>query len=98
MRVTIDERSGRPELQVSSSGDWDLFERLGERLRQALKGHFTAKLDGIAERYWDLTVGDEVVTLHLEEDLGIVLFPAEGEEAESNLPLFERACQFLMEP
>ena len=38
------------------------------------------RLDGLDERYWDLEVGDQMVTLYLQHYLGISLYTPSAED------------------
>jgi hypothetical protein len=65
------------ELEVSATADWAFFQKLADILEQGLGGSWVQKLDGLDERYWDLAVGEQMLTLHLQHYLGIfVLLPA----------------------
>ncbi|MBU6957962.1 DUF3630 family protein [Pseudomonas sp. CVAP len=64
------------EIKISESSDWQLFENVARALEQGLGGTWVEKADGIDQRYWDLAVEGQVITLHLEHYLGIsVLLP-----------------------
>lgn len=64
----------KSELRISESSDWNLFEKVAEILRFQLDGEWLQTLDAVEQRYWDLKVGDDVATLHLEHYLGITVF------------------------
>ena len=65
------------EIEVSTVADQSLFEQLACTLETGLGGRWTQRLDGLDERYWDLQVGTQIITLHLQHYLGIyVLIPS----------------------
>ncbi|WP_122863702.1 DUF3630 family protein, partial [Pseudomonas viridiflava] len=70
------------ELHISNVSDWALFNAIALRLVQELNGEWLTKADGLDQRYWDLSVGGGVITLHLEHYLGIMLL-VENEPASA---------------
>ena len=64
----------RPQIEFCEEGDWHVFDLLAARLRRGLGGRWIAQLDGVGQRYWDLEVDGAVITLHLEQMLGITVF------------------------
>jgi hypothetical protein len=60
-----------PEIRISEVADWQLFDRVAQALQRQFGGTWSAQLDGIDQRYWDLEVADAWITLHLEHYLGI---------------------------
>jgi hypothetical protein len=81
MRYTTT-RQGHLELIISDVADWSGFERIARAIRAEFGARIVERLDGLDERYWDLKVSDQTVTLHLQHYLGICLFATsvEGEE------------------
>ncbi|WP_248800598.1 hypothetical protein [Pseudomonas sp. MWU13-2105] len=74
------------ELNISESSDWYLFERIAQTLEQGLNGTWARKLDGLDQRYWDLLVDDQIITLHLEHYLGIsLLVSCDDQNPSANL-------------
>lgn len=74
------------ELNISESSDWHLFERIAQTLEQGLNGSWSWRLDGLDQRYWDLLVDDQVITLQLEHYLGIsVLVSCDDQNPSANL-------------
>ncbi len=59
------------EIEISENADWQLFENVAQVLEQGLGGYWKERLDGPDQRYWDLAVGEQILTLHLECYLGI---------------------------
>lgn len=59
------------EIRISDSADWDLFENLAKIFEKDLGGYWKERLDGADQRYWDLVVEEQVLTLHLEHYLGV---------------------------
>lgn len=58
-------------IEISENADWKLFEDMAKVLAQGLGGCWTEKIDGSDQRYWDLLVDGQTLTLHLEHYLGI---------------------------
>jgi hypothetical protein len=61
------------QIYLSETSDWGLFNRIASELRLALDGTWSVQADGLDQRYWDLEVEGQVITLHLEHYLGIML-------------------------
>ena len=74
-------REGRCEALISTRSDWRLFEKVARLIVKRFKGRFLEKLDGLDQRYWDIEIKGEILTLHLEHYLGITLF-ARGKESD----------------
>ena len=72
--IQLIEESGKSELHITSDSSWTLFEKIAEVLERELNGIWVEKTDGIDQRYWDLKIENEILTLHLEHYLGIVAF------------------------
>lgn len=90
-----DGRSYR-ELMVSDESDWYLFEEIAGILELALDGSWTSRLDGLDQRYWDLSARSGRLTLHLEHYIGIRLFPLDGADADpASTVLLEQAFDVL---
>jgi hypothetical protein len=84
------------QIQISDCADWKLFERVASFLEAGLQGHWTEQLDGIDQRYWDLSVRVGQLTLHLEHSLGIMLYPTAGADANpESLVLLVNAFNIL---
>jgi len=61
------------DIHLSDSSDRELFTRIAEELQQTLNGTWTTQASGLDQYYWDLAVDGQVITLHLEHYLGIML-------------------------
>lgn len=74
-------RKGDLKVVISDQADWSDFERSAEAILARFGARVVVRLDGLDERFWDLQVGQETVTLHLQHHLGISLHAssAEGE-------------------
>ncbi len=81
-----------PQILVSENSDWNLFELVASLLEKGLSGEWVEKADGFDQRYWDLKVGSEVITLHLEHYLGITVFT---ENSKNKSPLLEQSYEIL---
>lgn len=65
-------------IEISENSDWQLFESVAQVLEQGLGGCWKEKIDGLDQRYWDLEVEEQILTLHLEHHLGISVFVPDG--------------------
>ncbi|MGP6425770.1 MULTISPECIES: DUF3630 family protein [Pseudomonas] len=61
------------DIHLSDSSDRELFTRIADELQQTLSGTWTTQASGLDQYYWDLAVDGQVITLHLEHYLGIML-------------------------
>jgi hypothetical protein len=73
-------------LDISGESDPALFERVANILERELNGTWEQRLSGSMQWYWDLRVGDAVITLHLEHYAGVMLFAAGPSEEEGVVP------------
>ena len=81
MDITVRSNNRGREILVSGDADWTLFDELAGLISTKLEsGQWVERLDGLDERYWDYRVGSAVVTLHLQQYLGIMLFSSERAE------------------
>jgi len=62
------------ELHISPEPNWILFEKVAFTLENELDGVWLEKVDGLDQRYWDLKMDGEIITLHMENYLGISAF------------------------
>ena len=84
------------EIALSEESDWQRFEELADAIQRACGGTWTVRLDGPDQRYWDLAVGNALVTLHLEHSLGISLFAArDAPDREASVRLVGRIGSLL---
>ncbi len=84
-------RQGNLELIITAEADWSEFERLAGAIRARFDARIVGRLDGPDERYWDLEVEDQTVTLHLQHCLGISLCASSAEDES----LVRKIGQFL---
>ncbi|MCX4220515.1 MULTISPECIES: DUF3630 family protein [Pseudomonas] len=61
------------DIHLSGSSDTESFKRIADELQQTLSGTWTTQASGLDQCYWDLAVDGQVITLHLEHYLGIML-------------------------
>lgn len=84
------------EIFISDHSDWRLFEEVGAAIQSEFDGEWLARADGLDQRYWDIRIGDSVLTLHLEHYSGIMLFPEESAANRStSRVLLEKIYRFL---
>ncbi len=79
MKILYSRKDERLEIEISDDADWQLFKRVADAILNKFRGKLVERLDGLDERYWDLEIGDSLVTLHLQHYLGISLFAASKE-------------------
>ena len=92
MQIRFDtDRHGRLEAIISDESDWRLFETLSQLIVKEFNGVITAQLDGFDQRYWDIQIEGQTLTLHLEHYLGIMLFGYD----EQGDALVRKICIFL---
>ena len=75
MKVQYSWKDERCEVAISDDPDWLLFDGVADAIVNRFEGKLVAQLDGLDERYWDIKIGNETITLHLQHYLGIMLFP-----------------------
>lgn len=66
--------SERLELRIFDDLNWPLFNEVAEVLEREFSGTWLKKIDGLDQTYWDLRIGNSVLTLHMEHYLGIMLY------------------------
>ena len=74
MKVKYSFKEGRREAVISDDADWLLFDLMADAVLKKFKGRLVKKADGLDERYWDIEIGNKIITLHLQHYLGIILF------------------------
>ncbi|QXH37547.1 DUF3630 family protein [Pseudomonas muyukensis] len=80
-------------IEISELTDWKLFENVAQKLEHGLGGYWNEKLDGLDQRYWDLIVGEQTLTLHLEHYLGISVFvPDNADEMAQRVRALLSSC------
>jgi len=75
-------RKGLCEVLISEAPDWRLFNNVATLIIKKFQGRLVEKLDGLDQRYWDIEVEGEILTLHSEHYLGITLSPTNREANE----------------
>ncbi len=84
------------QVEVSDTPDQALFDALAADLSASLDGRWSARVDGVDQRYWDLECDSGKITLHLEHYLGISIFPTDGADATpASLTALDKAFHFL---
>ncbi|MDO8774742.1 MAG: hypothetical protein Q7K57_39765 [Burkholderiaceae bacterium] len=68
--------SHRLELRIFDDSNWPLFKEIAGVIEREFHGTWLEKIGGLDQSYWDLKIGNAVLTLHLEHYLGIMLFPS----------------------
>ena len=76
VKINFKTEDGIVEARISSEPDWTLFEEIASTISKEFDCYCQKRLDGIDQRYWDLVLGEVKLILHLEQYLGITLYPA----------------------
>lgn len=88
--------SGLLELQLASDPDWSLFDNIARDIHGKFGGTWLKKLDGLDQRYWDLKIESAVLTLHLENYFGIILFASnQSEKLEEAQALLQDVADYF---
>lgn len=94
VRYYEDEKFINAELFRDSDGS--VFQLIANELSDAFKVHWTAKIDGLDQRYWDFEFKGTTLTLHLEHYLGISIFVEKSETGiESARQLLEEIGDYF---
>ncbi|MBH3367117.1 hypothetical protein I5R92_07435 [Pseudomonas carnis] len=80
-------------IEISEEADWKLFEDMARVLEQGLGGSWKEKLDGLDQRYWDLLMGADTLTLYLELYTGISIVVPDSADATTR-----KVCALLKQP
>ena len=73
------------QIDIFGKSEWSTFDLMANKLLIHLSAILINKLDGLDERYWDFDLNGNVITLHLQHHLGIVLFYENNNGNEPNL-------------
>jgi len=83
-------------LRISDEPDPAVFKQVADILGREFHGEWRERLCGLDQWYWDLHVGDTLITLHREHYLGIMLFAAEANQQQEVVPeILVRAKEIL---
>ncbi|MFD2644275.1 DUF3630 family protein [Pseudomonas japonica] len=83
-------------IEISEIADWKYFESVAQVLEEGLGGYWKVRNDGLDQRYWDLAVGEQTLTLHLEHYLGIsVLIPDNADETAQRVHMLLNVSRSL---
>ena len=63
------------EIIISNEPDSGLFKSLSDRLRTEFKAELIDRIEDLDSKYFDFKIKDNVLTLHLQNYIGITLFP-----------------------
>ena len=80
MKILYSWKDERLEVAISNDADWMLFNGVADAILTKFEAKVVQALDGLDERYWDIEIGGSIVTLHLQQYLGISL-SSENKEA-----------------
>jgi hypothetical protein len=81
MKVRYLSTNGRCEAYIGDDIDWCLFNGIADAILRKFKGKLVEKLDGVDERYWDIEIGEKIVTLHYHyTDISVCSENAESDD------------------
>ena len=72
--IELNDERATSKLYISSESNWTLFDKIADALETELRATWVEKADGFDQRYWDLKIEEEVLTLHLDHYLGILAY------------------------
>ncbi|WP_421807127.1 hypothetical protein [Flagellimonas sp.] len=75
------------EILISDEPDGGLFKSISDRLTTEFKAELIDRVEDLDSKYFDFKIKDKVLTLHLQNFIGITLFPKElnNSTVKSNL-------------
>lgn len=65
---------------LSKDADWTLFEKLVRYIESDFKAKLVKRIDGLDQRYWDLSIDGKQLTLHLDTFAGISILSDENDD------------------
>ena len=77
MEIQFFENEGKLEALLSKEARPALFNFYAHEIESRFNGYWLEKLDSFEQKYWDIKIGSEILTLHLEHIAGISLFHAQ---------------------
>jgi frataxin-like iron-binding protein CyaY len=84
------------EILISNEPDSDLFKSLSDRLKTEFKAELIERVEDLDSKYFDFKIKDKVLTLHLQNYIGITLFPKGLNDATENENLFTEVVGFKL--
>ncbi len=84
------------EILISNESDSDLFKSLSDRLKTEFKGVLIDRVEDLDTKYFDFKIKDNVLTLHLQNYIGITLFPTQLNESTDKANLLAESVGFRL--
>ncbi len=72
MKISRDEHN---HLMLGQNYDINLLRMVTKEITSKFKGKVLKKLNGIDTAYWDIVIGEILITVHYEHYLGIIIMP-----------------------
>jgi hypothetical protein len=72
-----------------------MFAFWADRIATMIGGEWAEKVDGLDESYWDLKVGEAIITIHRQHFLGVCAFCV---DTEAGRQLIERIKKIGLMP
>ncbi|MFY0672348.1 MAG: hypothetical protein JXQ87_03035 [Bacteroidia bacterium] len=84
------------EILISNEPDSDLFQSLSDRLRSEFNAELIDRVEDLDSKYFDFKIKDKVLTLHLQNYIGITLFPKELNDSTDKANLLAETVGFKL--
>ncbi|KQC31493.1 hypothetical protein [Flagellimonas eckloniae] len=84
------------EILISNEPDSGLFKSLSDRLRTEFKAELIDRVEDLDSKYFDFKIKDKVLTLHLQNYIGITLFPKEPNDSTVKANLLAETVGFKL--
>jgi frataxin-like iron-binding protein CyaY len=84
------------EILISIEPDSELFKSLSDRLRAEFQAELIDKVEDLDSKYFDFKIKDNVLTLHLQDYIGITLFPKDLNDSTEKANLLAEAIGFKL--
>lgn len=84
------------EILISNEPDSGLFKSLSDRLRTEFKAELIDRVEDLDSKYFDFKIKDNVLTLHLQNYIGVTLFPKELNDSTGKANLLAETIGFKL--
>ena len=84
------------EILISNEPDSELFKSLSDRLRSEFKAELIDRVEDLDSKYFDFKIKDNVLNLHLQNYIGITLFPKDLNDSTEKANLLVETIGFKL--
>lgn len=84
------------EILISNKPDSELFKSLSDRLRAEFKAELIDRVEDLDSKYFDFKIKDNVLTLHLQNYIGITIFPKDLNDSTEKANLLAETIGFKL--